>query len=172
MNVYAWYLCWYFKVNYNMSEWVIEVTQSCPTLCNPMDCSLLGSSVHRIFQARVLEWIAISFSRGSSQPRDWTWVSCIVDRRFTVWATREIYPNCSHLKFLSHSSICFIHSTYTCWRNRDIFLYNTRKGVINGSKREERSKDVTYPQHPSGLCDVEGWAGECTHAEGNMLALS
>ena len=43
-----------------------EVAQSCPTLCNPMDCSLLGSSVHGIFQARVLEWVAISFSRGSS----------------------------------------------------------------------------------------------------------
>ena len=45
-----------------------EVAQSCPTLCNPMDCSLPGSSVHGIFQARVLEWIAISFSRGSSNP--------------------------------------------------------------------------------------------------------
>ena len=47
-----------------------ELTQSCPTLCDPMDCSLPGSSVHGIFQAIVLEWIAISFSRGSSQPRD------------------------------------------------------------------------------------------------------
>ena len=46
-----------------------EVAQSCPTLCDPMDCSLPGSSVHGIFQARVLEWAAISFSRGSSQPR-------------------------------------------------------------------------------------------------------
>ena len=46
-----------------------EIVQSCPTLCDPMDCSLLGSSVHGIFQAIVLEWIAISFSRGSSQPR-------------------------------------------------------------------------------------------------------
>ena len=55
-----------------------------------MDCSLPRSSVHGIFQARVLEWVAISFSRGSSQPRDWTWVSCIVDRHFTVWATREV----------------------------------------------------------------------------------
>ena len=52
-----------------------------------MDCGLPGSSVHGIFQARVLEWIAISFSRGSSQPRDWTRVSCIVDGHFTVWAT-------------------------------------------------------------------------------------
>ena len=58
-----------------------------------MDCSLSGSSVHGIFQARVLEWIAISFSRGSSLPRDWTWDSCIVGRWFTLWATREILLN-------------------------------------------------------------------------------
>ena len=67
-----------------------EATQSCPTLCDPLDCSLPGSSVHGIFQAIVLEWIALSFSRGSSQPRDWTQVSHIVDRRFTIWATREV----------------------------------------------------------------------------------
>ena len=66
-----------------------ESAQLCPTLCDPMDYSLPGSSVHEIFQAVVLEWIAISFPRGSSQPRDRTWVSRIVDRRFTVWATRE-----------------------------------------------------------------------------------
>ena len=67
-----------------------EVAQSCPTLCDPMDCSLPGSSVHGIFQARVLEWIAISFSRGSSQPRDSTPASHIVDRSFTAWATRKV----------------------------------------------------------------------------------
>ena len=66
-----------------------EVAQSCPTLCDPMDCSPPGSSVHGIFQARVLEWVAISFSRGSSQPRDWTRVSPTVGRRFTIWATKE-----------------------------------------------------------------------------------
>ena len=70
-----------------------EVAQSCPTLCDPMDCSLPGSSVHGIFQARVLEWIAISFSSGSSRPRDGTQVSRIVDSRFTVWATREVQEN-------------------------------------------------------------------------------
>ena len=48
------------------SESESEVAQSCPTLCDPMDCNLSGSSVHRIFQAIVLEWIAISFSSGSS----------------------------------------------------------------------------------------------------------
>ena len=67
-----------------------EVSQSCPTLCYPMDCSLLGSSVHGVFQARVLEWGAISFSRRSSRPRDWTQVSHIVGRCFVVWATREV----------------------------------------------------------------------------------
>ena len=76
------------------SLFVSEVAQSCLTLCHPMDCSLLGSSVHGIFQAKVLEWIAIFFSRISSQPRDWTQVSHIVDRRFTVWATREVLFIC------------------------------------------------------------------------------
>ena len=64
-----------------------EVTQSCPTLCDPMDRSLPGSTVHGIFQASILEWAAISFCKWSSQPRDRTRVSCIADRRFTVWAT-------------------------------------------------------------------------------------
>ena len=63
-----------------------EVAQWCLTLCDPTDCSLPGSSVHGIFQAIVLELIAISFSRGSSWPRDWTWVSCIAGRFFTIWA--------------------------------------------------------------------------------------
>jgi len=66
-----------------------EVTQSCPTPSDPMDCSPPGSSIHGSFQARVLEWVAISFSRGSFWPRDRIQVSCIAGRRFTLWATRE-----------------------------------------------------------------------------------
>ena len=66
-----------------------EDAQLCLTLCDPMDCRLPGSSVHGIFQARVLEWVTISFSRESSRPRDQTCVSCIAGRRFTIWATRE-----------------------------------------------------------------------------------
>ena len=61
-----------------------EVNQLCLTLCDPMGYSLPGSFVHGIFQARGLEWVAISFSRGSSQPRDRTWVSHIAGRCFTV----------------------------------------------------------------------------------------
>ena len=70
----------------------VLVAQSCLTFCDPMNCSLPGSSVHGIFQARILEWVAISFSRGSSQPRVQTWVSCIAGRFFTIWTTREGPP--------------------------------------------------------------------------------
>ena len=69
------------------------VSQLCPIPCNSMDSSPPGSSVHGILQARVLEWVAIPFSRGSSRPRDWTWVSCTAGRLFTIWA--EIEDKCS-----------------------------------------------------------------------------
>ena len=68
---------------------ISEVGQSCPTLCDLMNCSLPGSSVHGVFQARVLEWFAISFSRVSFPPRDRTQISHVLGRRFTIWATRE-----------------------------------------------------------------------------------
>ena len=88
-----------------------EVAQSCPTLRDPMDCCPPGSSIHGIFQARVLEWVAISLSRRSSQHRDWTQVSRIVGRHFTVWATREVYEHwgCMYLfklEFLYFLNIC------------------------------------------------------------------
>ena len=65
-----------------------EVTQLCPTLCNSMDCSLPGSSIHGIFQAGVLEW-KFSSPGESSRPRDRTQVSHITGRHFTIWATRK-----------------------------------------------------------------------------------
>ena len=82
------YFVWFqpFKIYEDFFYGLSEVTQSCLTLCDPMDCSLLGSFIHGTFQARILEWVAISFWRRSSRPRDWTWVSRIVGRRFTVWA--------------------------------------------------------------------------------------
>ena len=63
-----------------------------------MDCSLPGSSVHGILHIRILEWVAISFFRWSSLPRNWTWVSCIAGIFFTIWATTEL------LLFVSNSS--------------------------------------------------------------------
>ena len=67
-----------------------SVAQLCQTLCHPMDCSLPSSSVHGILQARILEWVAMSFSNRSAQPRDWTQVSWTADRFFTIWATWEV----------------------------------------------------------------------------------
>ena len=69
-----------------------QLLQSCLTLCNPMDCSPPGSSVHGILLARILEWVAMPSSRGPSQPKDWTHiscVSCIAGRFLTHWATWE-----------------------------------------------------------------------------------
>ena len=65
----------------------VLITQSCSTLCYPMDCSQLGSSVHELLQVRILEWVAIPFSRESSQPRDWTQVSRTAGRFFIDSAT-------------------------------------------------------------------------------------
>ena len=69
-----------------------SVIQSCLTLCNARDCSLLDTSIHGIFQARILEWVAISYSRGSSWPRNWTCISCdfCIGRQILYhWATWE-----------------------------------------------------------------------------------
>ena len=72
--------------------------------CDPMNCSPSSSSVHQVFQARILEWVAISFSRASSQPRDQTLVSLTAGRFFTIWATR--LPE-YHLSYREFSTILF-----------------------------------------------------------------
>ena len=76
-----------------ISQLPVIITQSCPTLCDPMHCSPPGSSVYGIVQSRILDWIAIPFSRGSSWPRDRTcisWASCMVGGFFTFWVTGEV----------------------------------------------------------------------------------
>ena len=90
------------------------LAQLCLTLCNPLDCSPPGSSALSIgiLQARILEWVATSFSRGSSQPRDRSWVSSIAGRFFTIWATCEAPEEGeSPLKL----PLCIIHNSH---RNR------------------------------------------------------
>ena len=66
-----------------------SVSRSVASDCDPLDCSPPGSSVHGIFQTRILKWVVIPFSRRSSRPRDWTWVFCAAGRFFIIWATRE-----------------------------------------------------------------------------------
>ena len=83
----------------NLEKMKVLVAQLCPTLCNPMDRSPPGSSVHGILQAGILECIDIPFSRASFQSRDWTWVSCIAGEFFTVWATREWFNSLYTLEY-------------------------------------------------------------------------
>ena len=80
-------VCWSSESH----PWKVKVlvAQWCLTLCNPIDHSLPGYSTHGILQTRILEWVAISFSKGSPWPRDRTRVSCIASRLFTIWTTRE-----------------------------------------------------------------------------------
>ena len=89
-NIKGYRVWWEWHLDIWKSE---SVHQSCPTLCNPMDCSLPGSSVHGILQARILEWVAISYSRGSFWSRDRTQVSCIAGGFFTIWATNIYFAN-------------------------------------------------------------------------------
>ena len=79
---------WFQYLSYKFMS--VLVAQSCPTLCDPMDCSPPDSSVHGILQARILEWAAIPFSRRSSWSRDASRVSCTTGRFFIIWATREV----------------------------------------------------------------------------------
>ena len=97
LNQNAFFSRWIRKIQPLVLFIPCECARSCPTLCDPMDCSPLGSSVHGIFQARILEWVAISFSRQSSWPRGWTCISCISRWILYHWATREalylLYPS-------------------------------------------------------------------------------
>ena len=90
--------CYLAYLTYMQSE--VKVSQSCSALCNAMDYT-----VHRILQARILEWIAFPFSRASSQPRDWTQVSCIAGIFFSSWATRGAHMqsiSCKMLDWMKH----------------------------------------------------------------------
>ena len=95
MHVYIWLISLLSTWNYdnivNQLCMCVSVAQLCLPLCDATDLSLPGFSVHGILQARILEWVAIPFSTGSSQPRDRTLVSCITGRFFTIWA--NLYSN-------------------------------------------------------------------------------
>ena len=80
---------WFWRSKVQNKSVPCLVAHLCPTLCDPMDCSPPGSSVHGILGARILEEVAMPSSRGSSQARDQTQVSWIIVRFFTSWATRE-----------------------------------------------------------------------------------
>ena len=87
-----------------------NLLQACLTLCHPMDYSLPGSSVHGILQARILEWIAILFSRGFSQPRDPTQVSCIAGGFLTIWAICSLLITFLAPIYIQHTPIVLLVS--------------------------------------------------------------
>ena len=103
-----------------------------------MDCSLPGSSVHGIFQTIELEWIAISFSRGSSQPRDRTRVSHIVDRCLTIWATREVLLIVEVIPNLQIH--CFRSVCKSVWKSEHFFC---RDYILN-SDGTSPQKELTH----------------------------
>ena len=101
-----------------------EVTQSCLTLCDPMGCSPPGSSVHGILQARILEWVAIFYSRRSSWPRDWTHVSCIGKWILYCWATREVFGTLSK----SFNVLEWVILWQWCFRNPSLVWVRPQPG--------------------------------------------
>ena len=115
------------------AQWKKKVTllgvQLCPTLCDPMNCSSQGSSGHGIVQARVLEWVAIPFSRESSKPRDRSWVSHIAGRFFTLWGTREaptqgwVPSNIKHWNSFMRSDSFHVFVPILCCRDLKKFNY-------------------------------------------------
>ena len=118
-NVFKWHSC----------VCKCSVTQSCPVLCDPMDCSPPGSSVHGIFQARTLEWVAISYSRGYSQLRDRTCVSCVsyIDRQILYhWATWEALQMTYNIKVAKWTLSSHRYKIGNCillfWYTRNICL--------------------------------------------------
>ena len=109
------------------------VTQSCPTLFNPMDCNPPGSVVPGILQARTLEWVAISFSRRSSQTGDATQVSCTAGRFFTIWATTEAQVWLYVCSLLFFTFCTEIHLTYVCMPAKSHQSYPTLWDPVNCS---------------------------------------
>ena len=113
-----------------------SVTQSCLTLCDPVDCSPSGSSVRGVFPARILGWIAIPFSRGSSWPRDRSRVSCIAGGFFPIWATRFslIYELKTWLKINIHKTKTMASSPITSWEINGETMETVRDFILGGSK--------------------------------------
>ena len=137
MSIYRW-----MDKEDVIKEVKMIVVQSFQTLCNPMNCRLSGSFVHGIFQARILEWVAISFSSACFQPENQTWISCIASRFFTVWAAREAQEVKFQLEVLEIEyriscmlSVCSTTEMSICkWMNKEheVYLYN---GILLSHKK-------------------------------------
>ena len=112
---------------YTISVYVyVKSLQSCPTLCNPTDCSLPGSSVHGILQARTVEWVAMPSSRGSSQPRDQTSISHLPALAGGFFTTNTIWE-------APYSRVCVCVCVHAEWLQSCQTLYNPMDCSLPGS---------------------------------------
>ena len=116
------------------------VTQSSLTLCNPRDCSPPGSSVHGILQTRILEWVAMPSSRGSSQPRNLTRVSCIAGGFFTRSATRE-------------AQSCYVFSHFSrVWLSETLWTTAHQAPLSMRFSRQEYWSGLPFPSPKAAIC--------------------
>ena len=124
--------------------------QSCLTLCNPLDCSLPGSSVHGTFQAVKLKWVAFSSSRGSSLLRDQTFVSCIAGLFFICWAIWENHVNYISIKKIKKNCHGALKVQYSSWVRK----VRVHCSVVECFQQVTSFWLATWPCH--NLCDISG----------------
>ena len=122
------------------------VVQLCPPLCNPMDCSPPGSSVHEILQARILEWVAILFARGSSWPSAWTWVSCIAKWNLPSEPPRKPPPYNRHPPKFCSGVNAYSHAPNPSLANGDEKLWSILFTLKHSLKRETFSSFISVLQ--------------------------
>ena len=113
--------------------------------CDPMDCSSPGSSVHEILQARILEWVVIPFSKGSSQIRDWTHICSITGRFFTIWATREALY-CQASEHWKSKRVPEKHLLPLYWLCQRLWLCGSQQIVENSSRDGNTRPHFLPPQ--------------------------
>ena len=123
------------------------VFQSCPTLCNPMDCSLPGSSVYRILQARVLEWVAMPSCRGSSQPRAWTWdsfITAIADGK-DVFSSFLKKFGCTRSKLQHAVSLIDVLVLSRVWLFATSYTVACQAPLFMGFSRQDYWSELPFP---------------------------
>ena len=144
------HICWSSQWTCS-PDFVCSVAQSCLTLCSPADYSPPGSSVHGIFQARIPEWVAISFSKGSSQPRDLTHTSCIGRWVLYLWATWETLNPSLQMRKLKPSEVLNFAKDYSVngkARNHTQFNVTPKPGISS-------SQDKCFPKVNPEICLID-----------------
>ena len=129
-----------------------------------MDCSPPGSSVHGILQARILEWVAISFSRGSSQPGDWTQISCIAGRCFNLWATREAHQQIKDAANSSDMSQSESLGFTRKWEVKDEWSQGVKEESEEGGKFQKTMRKGINDK--GGVNWGNGWASQISCKRG------